>query len=64
MTKKEIKTALKNNGVKGFSKAVICFETRWVVVGEYCGKIDETNILHLYPLDKTDTTSRHYVIQL
>lgn len=64
MTKAYIKSALKNNGVKGYSKATICFETRWVVVGEYCGKIDETNILHLCPIDLTDTTSRHYVIQL
>ena len=63
MTKKEIKAGLKNNGVKGFSKAVICFETRWVVVGEYCGKLDDNNMLYLKPIDLNDKVSRHYVIQ-
>ena len=60
MTKKEIKQALKNNGVKGWSKATIT-STNWVVVGIYNGKIDG-NILHLKPIDQNDKTSRHYVI--
>lgn len=64
MTKTYIKSALKNNNVKGFSKAVISLETGWVTVGDYTGKIDESNILYLKPIDKTDTESRHYVIQL
>jgi len=60
MTKKEIKQALKNNGVKGYSRAVIT-SAGWVKVGIYCGKIDK-KILHLKPIDLDDKTSRHYVI--
>ena len=62
MTKKMIKLGLKNNGVKGFSTAII-FDTKWVVVGDYCGKLDEHNILYLKPINVNDTKSRHYVIQ-
>ena len=61
MTKKEIKLALKNNGVKGYSRAIISLDTGWVTVGIYCGKLDN-GILHLKPIDLTDTKSRHYVI--
>lgn len=64
MTKTYIKSALKNNNVKGFSKAVISLETGCVTVGNYCGKIDESNILYLKPIDKNDTKSGHLVIQL
>lgn len=60
MTKTEIKKALKNNGVKGYSRAVIT-SAGWVMVGDYTGKI-ENNILYLKPTDLNDKTSRHYVI--
>lgn len=63
MTKKYIKDALKNNGVKGYSKAIIT-SANWVVVGKYAGQIDNGGILYLKPIDLTDKTSRHYVIQL
>ena len=63
MTKKEIKAGLKNNGVKGYSRAIISLETRWVVVGDYCGKLDDNNMLYLKPIDLNDKVSRHYVIQ-
>lgn len=63
MTKKEIKAGLKNNNVKGYSKAIINFVTRWVVVGDYCGKLDNNNMLYLKPIDLSDKVSRHYVIQ-
>lgn len=63
MTKKEIKAGLKNNGVKGYSKAIINFVTRWVVVGDYCGKLDNNNMLYLKPIDLDDKVSRHYIIQ-
>lgn len=61
MTKKAIKEALKNNGVKGWSRAVI--SERWVTTNDYTGKIED-GILYLKPIDKNDTKSRHYVIQL
>lgn len=61
-TKKAIKEALRNNGVKGFSKAVIS-ENGWVTTKDYTGKIDEKGMLYLKPIDKTDTISRHFVIQ-
>lgn len=63
MTKKQIKAGLKNNGVKGFSRAIIVLETRWVMVGCYCGKLDDNNMLYLKPINLNDKTSRHYVIQ-
>ena len=63
MTKKLIKEALKNNGVKGYSRAIIS-ENGWVTTKDYSGKIDEKGMLYLKPIDQTDTTSRHYVIQL
>ena len=63
MTKNRIKEALKNNGIKGYSKAIIS-DTGWITVGDYAGKIDENGILYLKPIDKTDTISRHFVIQL
>lgn len=62
-TKKSVKEALKNNGVKGYSRAIIS-STGWVVVGDYAGKIEESGILYLKPIDKTDTISRHFVIHL
>jgi len=61
MTKKAIKEALKNNGVKGYSRAII--SRNWVTTQNYTGKIDENGILYLKPIDKSDTISRHYVIQ-
>lgn len=64
MTKKYIKDALKNNGIKGYSRAIILPSSKWVVVGNYAGKIDDKGVLYLKPIDLTDNTSRHYVIQL
>ena len=61
MTKKAIKEALKNNGVKGFSRAII--SGNWVTTQNHTGKIDERGMLYLKPIDKTDMVSRHYVIQ-
>ena len=64
MTKKYIKDALKNNGIKGYSRAIISPSNKWVVVGKYAGEIDDKGVLYLKPIDLTDTNSRHYVIQL
>lgn len=50
MTKKQIKNALKNAGVKGFSKAVISLEDEWVVVGRRYGKFDNEK-LELHNID-------------
>lgn len=50
MTKKQIKNALKNVGVKGFSKAVISLDGGWVVVGRRYGKLDNGN-LELHNID-------------
>ena len=63
MTKKSIREALKNNGIKGCSKAIIS-ATGWVTVGDYTGKIDKNGILYLKPIDRTNTVLRHFVIQL
>lgn len=63
MTKKAIKEALKKNGVKGYTKAVIS-ANGWVTTRDYTGKIDENGMLYLKPIDKTDTVSRHFAIQL
>lgn len=41
MTKK-IREALKNNGIKGYSRALIMLDTGYVIVGDYSGKIDYT----------------------
>lgn len=62
MTKKAIKEALKNNGVKGYSRAIIS-ENGWVITKDYSGKVNEKGMLYLKPIDKTDTVSKHYVIQ-
>lgn len=62
MTKKAIKEALKNNGVKGYSRAIIS-ENGWVTTKDYSGKVNEKGMLYLKPIDKTDTVSKHYVIQ-
>lgn len=52
MTKKQIKQALKNNGVKGFSRAIISLDTGWVLVGDYNGKIDKQfNRIVFHPRD-------------
>lgn len=62
MTKKEIRQALKNHGVKGYSRAIIT-NVGWVKVGSYTGKIGN-NTIYLKPTDLNDKTSLHYVISL
>lgn len=62
MNKKKIKQALKNNGVKGYSRAIIT-GAGWIIVGDHTGKI-KNNILYLKPTDLTDKTSRNYAISL
>jgi hypothetical protein len=61
MTKKEIKQALKNHGVKGYSRALITGS--WVTVGIYTGKIENSTI-YLKPTNLNDKTSQRYVISL
>lgn len=67
MTKKQIIQALKNHGVKGYSKAIITgaigTKFKWVTVGSYTGEIGN-NTIYLKPTDLTDKTSLHYMISL
>ena len=48
MTKKTIRNALKNNGIKGWSNAVISVNG-WVTTRELTGKI-ENDVLTLRPI--------------
>ena len=61
-TKKQIKEALKNYGVKGYSRAVIT-SANWVVVGDYCGQINNDGMLYLAPINKNDFESKRFTIE-
>ena len=54
MTKKTIRNALKNNGIKGWSNAVISVNG-WVTTRELSGKI-ENDFLTLRPIDLSKNT--------
>lgn len=54
MTKKTIRNALKNNGIKGWSNAFISVNG-WVTTRELSGKI-ENDVLTLRPIDLSKNT--------
>lgn len=62
ITKKEIKQLLKNNRIRGWSRAIIS-PTGWITTSDLCGKI-ENGILELNPIDRTNKINKKIIIKL